>query len=140
MKKFSTFNGFFTHCPTFLEQNADFSNAFSKNVFEQPPKAEETTPPITADSTADTQPNMDFSHYPQSNYDVFGDTAYNNIKIAKDDTQNKSNNFANSTDLQNQSCDNISDNTQNATDLSQKAKYIFRCMTEHDNIIRNIKN
>lgn len=187
MKKFSAFNGFFTHCPNIFAQNTtpNFTNTSDDNLnFTQ-----NTTNPSNLESFDNTNmsnqqtnsqvdnltSNSESSqknfepplHYPQTE-DYFSQfmpktkdnstsenqSNQNNVNSKKynkvnDSSVNKSNtsssvqfdNSVNNAQNSNNSeqISHMQDTTKNEP-LSIKAKSLFKCMQDHDYILRNINN
>lgn len=124
MKKFSTFNGFFTHCPNISNinsNNAQQSQTDNKCVDDENANyTQEETIPQNSNIQVENSQTQEFEpplHYPQSD-DYFSQLSPNQTKKDNADTNNAFD--------------------SNVTpELTIHAKSILQCMREHDNIIRN---
>lgn len=159
MKKFSTYNGLFTRCPTKIipnieQNNQEYNQNFDSNKQDNMSNENYSTQNETQNNFADNtfsnqtqsvlqnnadslkQNEQNFAHYPNSNNDIPSYFKTENFK--------KNNEKTNKTSTP----DNLKENTfaTNSADpneintLSNKAKNIFKCMQNHDNIMRNIKS
>lgn len=163
MKKFSTYNGLFTGCPSTINVNSTQENYQLENDMPTMSNESATDKDILQNSESQTQ--TDIFHYPQSekDYDIFNQNQINNIttkpnnmnfaqnndKIndyaqgnVKQFSQNNENNLQTNTTLtdnENQNT-NLSQNEHTENTLSKKAKFIFECMKMHDKIIQNFED
>ncbi len=159
MKKFSTYNGLFTRCPTKIipnieQNNQEYNQNFDSNKQDNMSNENYSTQNETQNNFADNtfsnhtesvlqnnadslkQNEQNFAHYPNSNKDIPNYFKAENFKKNNEQTSKTS------------MPDNLKENTfaTNSADpneintLSSKAKNIFKCMQNHDNIMRNIKS
>lgn len=129
MKKFSSFGRLFNQHPAvFTKNNLDDISENSQNTQNAPDFLSEKIVQKQNDDS-DTLKNNDFLHYPQSDYDYLQQYKTQNNQNTQNDLQKS------------QSTDPNTDNQdlQDGVVLSQKAKTLFECMRQHDNIVRNIK-
>ncbi len=140
MKKFSTYNGLFTRCPTKIipnieQNNQEYNQNFDSNKQDNMSNENYSTQNEMQNNSL-KQNEQNFAHYPNSNKDIPSYFKTENFK--------KNNEQTNKTSMP----DNLKENTfaTNSADpneintLSSKAKNIFKCMQNHDNIMRNIKS
>lgn len=121
MKKFSTYNGLFTHNPTVFPQSAT-----QKNNEQTSFSAYQNTDSNAQDNTEQTETQEQILHYPQSEQDYpFMQSKPNipNIEQQKDEKvpedSNKTEELPDYSDYK----------------LSHNAKFILECMRMHDKII-----
>ncbi len=129
MKKFSTFNGLFTHCTTNIPKNLgqnlkqeDMGNSNFEEKLEDIKNLNQTDIPKN-----NTENNEDFLHYPQADNNFQFENVENSNSNAPDNTEKD---------------DNIQKETENSPNyseykLSHNAKMILECMRMHDKIINN---
>ncbi len=121
MKKFSTYNGLFTHNPTVFPQSAT-----QKNNEQTSFSAYQNTDSNAQDNTEQTETQEQILHYPQSEQDY-------------PFMQSKPN-IPNIEQQKNEKVPEDSNKTEELPDysgykLSHNAKFILECMRMHDKII-----
>ncbi len=121
MKKFSTYNGLFTHNPTVFPQSAT-----QKNNEQTSFSAYQNTDSNAQDNTEQTETQEQILHYPQSEQDYpFMQSKPNipNIEQQKNEKVPEDSNKA----------EELPD--YSGYKLSHNAKFILECMRMHDKII-----
>ncbi len=121
MKKFSTYNGLFTHNPTVFPQSITHKNNEQTNF-----SAYQSTNTNARENTEETEVQGQILHYPQSEQD------YPFIQAKP--------NIPNNEQSKNDKVPEDSNKTEDLPDysdykLSHNAKFILECMRLHDKII-----
>lgn len=121
MKKFSTYNGLFTHNPTVFPQSAT-----QKNNEQTSFSAYQNTDSNAQDNTEQTETQEQILHYPQSEQDYPFMQSKPNIPNIKQQKNEKVPEDSNKTE-------ELPD--YSGYKLSHNAKFILECMRMHDKII-----
>lgn len=129
MKKFSTFNGLFTHCGTILPknlgQNLKQEDVINENFDEVHDDSKNFNQSNNANSN---QENKEILHYPQSDNDY----PFTNVEKSNFQSIENKENEEIAQNNEQENYPNYSEYT-----LSHNAKMILECMRMHDKIINN---